>query len=185
MVSIRALSSADDRNAFRSGNEDLDRFFGKYSSLNQFVHHLGVTYVAVEKERIVGYSTVAPATLQGDDFPSIRSRRLPRYPLPALRLARLAVGKEYQGKGVGTGLLRYVLSLALVLSARVGCVGILVDAKPTAVAYYAGFGFEERTAAMGQSGERPEPVLMFLSLDQVRDAIGDAPQGRVSRGSCV
>ncbi len=171
MASIRALSSGDDRTAFRSGNEELDRFFLKYASLNQFVHHLGVTYVTVEGDRVLGYATVAPATLQGDDFPSVRSRKLPRYPLPALRLARLAVQKEFQGKGVGTGLLRYVFSLALEMSAKVGCVGILVDAKPTAVTYYSEFGFEHRVPVAGQTVDRPEPVLMFLPLDRVRDAI--------------
>ncbi len=172
MVSIRSLAAADDRSSFRSGNEDLDRFFRKYAALNQFVHHLGTTYVAVEGGRIVGFVTVAPATVQREDFPSTRARRLPQYPLPALRLARLAVEMDFQGRGIGTGLLKYAFSLSLEMSARVGCIGVLVDAKPAAVRFYAQFGFEVRVAAAGQSGERPEPVLMFLALDRIRDAIG-------------
>src|SRR5574341_17042 len=107
MASIRILSVDDDRSAFRSGNEDLDRFFRKYAALNQFTHHLGVTYVAVEGGKIVRYSTLAPASIQGADFPSTRSQKLPQYPLPSLRLARLAVARELQGKGIGTGLLRH------------------------------------------------------------------------------
>lgn len=175
MASIRALSAADDRSTFRSGNEDLDRFFRRYAAINQLVHHIGVTYVAVERDRILGFATLAPATLQGEDFPSTRAKKLPQYPLPALRLARLAVETEFQGKGIGTALLRYAFSVALEMSARLGCVGILVDAKPTAVAYYAEFGFERKAAAMGQGGERPEPLLMFLPLDRVRDAVRGGP----------
>jgi predicted N-acetyltransferase YhbS len=175
MASIRILSPDDDRSSFRSGNEDLDRFFRKYAALNQYVHHLGVTYVATEGQRLLGYATIAPASIQGDDFAMMRAKKLPQYPLPALRLARLAVAKEMQGKGIGTGLLRFVFSLALEMSARLGCVGILVDAKPSAVPYYKGFGFEPRMVVAGQSGDRPEPVVMFLSLDKVRDSIGSGP----------
>jgi predicted N-acetyltransferase YhbS len=175
MASIRLLSPDDDRSSFRSGNEDLDRFFRKYAALNQYVHHLGVTYVATEGQRLLGYATIAPASIQGDDFAMMQAKKLPQYPLPALRLARLAVAKEMQGKGIGTGLLRFVFSLALEMSARLGCVGILVDAKPSAVPYYKGFGFEPRMAVSGQSGDRPEPVVMFLSLDKVRNSIGSGP----------
>lgn len=175
MASIRLLSPGDDRASFRSGNDELDRFFRKYAAVNQFDHHLGITYVAVEGERVVGYATVASTAIRGDDFPSSRARRLPRYPLPALRLARLAVEKRHHGKGIGTGLLRYVFSLALEMSVRLGCIGVVVDAKATAVAWYEAFGFEKLLSLMGQSGERPEPILMFLPLDRVRDAIGEAP----------
>jgi GNAT superfamily N-acetyltransferase len=171
MVSIRILTPADDRSKFDSGNEDLNRFFRKYAALNQFVLHIGATYVAVEHERILGFTTVAPATIQADDFPSTRTKKFPQYPLPALRLARLAVLKQAHGKGIGTGLLRYAFSLALEMSAKVGCVGVLVDAKPTAVGFYTGFGFEVREAAAGMSLGHPEPVLMFLSLDKLRAAI--------------
>jgi predicted N-acetyltransferase YhbS len=175
MVSIRVLSSADNRGGFKSGNEDLDRFFRRYAAQNQYVLHIGTTYVAVEHDQILGFVTVAAATLQGEDFPSLRAKKFPQYPLPALRLARLAVIKRYQGKGVGSSLLRYVFSLGLEMSVKVGCVGILVDAKATAVSYYAGFGFEPHAVATGQSGEKPEPVLLFLPLDRIRDSIGETP----------
>lgn len=172
MVSIRLLSPDDDRRTFESGNEDLDRFFRKYAALNQYVHHLGVTYVVVDRARILGFATIAPASIQGNHFSSTKAKKLPQYPLPALRLARLAVQKEMHGKGVGASLLRFVFSLALEMSAKLGCVGVLVDAKPTAVTYYEGFGFEKRIAAAGQSLDRPEPAVMFLSLDKIREAIG-------------
>jgi hypothetical protein len=45
---------------FRSGDVDLDRFLERYAGQNQFRHHVGTTYVAVETGRIIGYVTVAP-----------------------------------------------------------------------------------------------------------------------------
>ena len=38
---------------------------------------------------------------------------LPKYPLPVLRLARLAVDHSFKGKGLGLSLLRFVMRLAL------------------------------------------------------------------------
>ena len=51
----------------------------------------------------------------------------------------------------------------------------MVDAKPTAVAFYAKYGFVEVDVVEGQSDARPEPLLMFLSITAVRGAIGGDP----------
>jgi hypothetical protein len=50
-VVVRRLEPRDDRTRFRSGNVDLDRFFARYAGQNQFRHHIGTTYVAVDEER--------------------------------------------------------------------------------------------------------------------------------------
>ena len=80
---------------------------------------------------------------------------------------------EFQGKGIGSALLRYAFTLGLEMSVKFGCTGILVDAKASAVSFYSGFGFEPCSVVMGQSVEKPEPVLVFLPLDRVRDAIDE------------
>jgi len=66
-------------------------------------------------------------------LPASFRRGLPRYPLPVLRLARLAVAVTAQQRGVGSALLRHVFLLALRMAEELGCVGILVDAKSDAV----------------------------------------------------
>lgn len=163
MVSIRALREDDPRSGFRSGNEDLDRFFHRHAASNQFIEHIGSTYVAVdERGTLLGFVTLAAATISADAFPSTRKRRLPSYPLPALRLARLAVALEAQERGIGTLLIRYVFAQALEQANRTGCVGVLVDAKPDAVAFYERLGFEPQDAVEGRLTSHPEPVPLFL-----------------------
>ena len=88
-MEIRALREADDRSAFRSGDPDLDRFLQKFAGQNQFKHHLGVTYVAIELGKILGYATVSAGHLEIEDLPAPARKRLPRYPLPVLRRARM------------------------------------------------------------------------------------------------
>ena len=48
-VEVRLLDAADDRESFQSGDSARDLFFPRYAGQNQFRHHIGVTYVAVEE----------------------------------------------------------------------------------------------------------------------------------------
>lgn len=162
---VRRLEPEDDRSGFSSGNVDLDRFFIRYAGQNQFRHHIGTTYIALdEDERIVGFATVAPSEIRPDLVPSKQGKKLPRYPLPVLRLARLAVDERAKGAGVGRLLLQSMIALARQLAESVGCVGVIVDAKPQAVAFYDNLGFVSLEALAGQLGDRPEPLPMFLEL---------------------
>jgi GNAT superfamily N-acetyltransferase len=125
--------------------------------------------VAIIDGKIVGFATVATASIHVGDIPEKLRRRLPQYPLPVLRLARLAVDQRRHRQGVGRHLLRTVFSLAHELSVRVGCIGVLVDAKPDSVEYYRQFGFEELEILEGKLGDRPTPIPMFLPLGAIPD----------------
>ncbi len=166
-VEVRPLEADDDRSDFRSGNEDLDRFFRRYAGQNQFRHHIGTTYVAVIAGRIVGYATVAASHIEAEGLPRQLRRRLPNYPLPVLRLARLAVDERSTGSGIGPMLLRAVFVIARRIAEEVGCVGILVDAKLPAVPFYERYGFVAIDVRQGTLGDRPEPVVMFLPLTDI------------------
>jgi GNAT superfamily N-acetyltransferase len=133
MAEIRRLRSGDDRSGFRSGDPDLDRFFERFTGQNQFRHHVGVTYVAVEGDAILAFATVSPGQLEVEALPERIRKTLPRYPLPVLRLARLAVDGPAQGRGLGSLLLVTVFELAREMAETVGCLGVVVDAKPKAV----------------------------------------------------
>lgn len=170
-MEIRALLESDDRKAFSSGDADLDRFFAKYAGQNQFRHHIGMTYVAVETDVVYGFATLSSGHVEIDELPELLAKRLPGYPLPILRLARLAVATNAQGMGVGGALLYAVFRLALAQADVVGCVGVVVDAKPGAVNWYKRFGFIEMQVVEGESAARPRPQVMFLALSAIREAI--------------
>ena len=166
-IEIRCLAPSDDRSQFQSGDPDLDRFFRRFAGQNQFRHHIGVTYLALADGAILGYLTVTPSQVEIDDLPETRAKRLPHYPLPVLRLARLAVDRSAQGHGIGKALLRFALRLAWRMSAEFGCVGVVVDAKSGAINFYRNLGFEQITALEGVLLEKPEPTPMFLPLSAI------------------
>ncbi len=169
-MEIRILQPSDNRSAFSSGDADLDRFLQRYAGQNQFRHHLGSTYVAVDQGRILGYATIAPGQLEIDDLPAALRKKLPAYPLPILRLARLAVDEAARGQGLGRELLRFVLQLAIQLAKDYGCTGVLVDAKGEAVPFYERLGFVPLDVLEGQSDARPVPFPMFLSVGEIQAA---------------
>jgi GNAT superfamily N-acetyltransferase len=178
VIEIRALREHDNRASFRSGDADLDRFFQQFAGQNQFRHHLGVTYVAVDDQHSLGFATVAAAHVEIEELPAVARRKLPHYPLSVLRLARLAIDQSAQGQGLGLQLLRFALGLALQMADDYGCVGVIVDAKPDAVAFYTKYGFLAVEAVEGQSDARPAPATLFLSTRAIRAAIDAASKKR-------
>lgn len=171
-VEIRALLPEDDRAAFRCGVEPLDRYLHQYAGQAQFRNHTGVTYVAVDGARLLGYATVTGAQLDADALPGRRSR--PPYPVPVVRLARLATDVSARRLGVGKALLRFAIELAEHQRSAVGCVGIAVDAKPDAIAWYERYGFRPIDVLEGALPAHLRTRALFLPLASVPRARRDA-----------
>lgn len=170
-LEIRPLRPQDDRGAFTCGQSDVDRFFHHYAGQNQFKLNLAVTYVAIAHERIVGFATVAAGAIERAGVPSARARkRLPDYPLPILRLARLGVDTRAQGLGIGKELVGYVLRLAVDQRDRLGCVGVVTDAKPDAARFYESLGFVP-LAGVREGALSGDPQPMFLSIESIAAAL--------------
>lgn len=163
-MQIRALQPGDDRTGFSSGNIELDRFFRRYAGQNQFRHYVGTTYIAEVEGQIAGFATISSGEMTAEQLIPTVKKRLPNYPLPVLRLARVAVDERFQGRGLGKHLLRAVLELAFDMRNRFGCVGVVVDSKLEAVTFYEQYGFVRLETKAGELGDRPQPVPMFLTM---------------------
>jgi predicted N-acetyltransferase YhbS len=165
---VRQLRDSDDRTRFRSGDADLDRFFSRYAGQNQFKLHIGTTYVAIDDAgSIAGYVTVASCSIEVAAVPRRGGKRLPSYPVPALRLARMAVADERQRSGVGGLLMKAVFLIARDQARKSGCAFVVVDAKPGAESYYERWGFEARSVESGELESKPTPRPMFLELGSI------------------
>ncbi|MBW1736267.1 MAG: GNAT family N-acetyltransferase [Deltaproteobacteria bacterium] len=168
MIEIRLLRPDDDRSSFSSGAPDLDRFFRKYAGQNQFRLHIGTTYIASHGKDIVGFITISATSITIENLPRTMRKGFPRYPLPALRVARLAVSQDAQGRGIGKRLLRAAFSIAQEMSDQTGCIGVVVDAKENAVAFYKQYGFQPLKVIAGRLHDRPSPLPMFLPLGSIQ-----------------
>lgn len=163
-LEIRLLRREDDRSGFCCGDPALDRFFQHYAGQNQFKLHLAATWIAVHGSDILGFATVASGSIERHAMPDTQLRkRLPAYPLPVLRLARLGVARRAQGAGIGKALIRHVLRLALAQRERSGCVGVVTDAKPGAVTFYGQLGFLP-LSGVREGAMHGDPTPMFLDI---------------------
>lgn len=170
-IEIRPLNKNDDRSGFSCGQGDLDRFFEHYAGQNQFKLHLAVSYVAVFDDRIVGFATLAASSIERESLPGGRKRkRLPSYPLPVLRLARLGVDTRAQGEGIGRALLRHVLTVAVAQRDSIGCIGVVTDAKAESIAFYEQLGFIA-VEGVREGQMHGDPLPMFLSIDTIASAL--------------
>lgn len=168
---FRLLQADDDRTQFCSGNIELDRFFQRYAGQNQFRHYIGSSYILHSKQQIAGFVTVSAGEMCAENLSDDLKKRLPDYPLPVLRIARLAVDKRFQGLGLGKKLLGLSFKLALTMKAEYGCIGIVVDAKAESVEFYKKLGFVSLQTLSGELGDRPQPEVLFLSIKSIEKAL--------------
>ena len=137
------ISRKHDREAFDCGEEALNEFLRRYARRS---HELGgaKTFLAIDDSdntTIVGFYSLSPASIEYARTPEIVRRGLARHEVPGFRLARLAVDKTAQGKGVGGQLLLAAGRRCLLAANQVGGVVLVIDAKNARVAeWYAEYG---------------------------------------------
>jgi GNAT superfamily N-acetyltransferase len=79
---------------------------------------------------LAGFYSLTADALSPATFPEAFSQHYPgQYPIPAIRLVRLARHTAYRGKGIGKLLLVDALIRSVATSSQVGVAVIVVDAK--------------------------------------------------------
>jgi GNAT superfamily N-acetyltransferase len=159
---VESLQRDHDRDRFGCGEPALDDYLSRFARQNQ---ESGVsrTFVAVrdsEPARVLGYYSLAVGAIDKTNLPAAAVRRFPNFPLPIVRLARLAVDRSQQGKGLGEDLLLDALSRCLRVAEDVGVIAVLIDAKhERAKAFYARYEFDSLPG---------HPLTLWMPLSALR-----------------
>jgi GNAT superfamily N-acetyltransferase len=133
---------------FRNQHDSLVEYLKRYALRHAEKDLLARTFLAIdgtgESQRLAGYFTLATASVERASVSTISALdRLPRFPIPAVLLARLAVDERAQGQGLGQFLFEEALGLTIQL-ARGGPVAFrlfVTDAiDETAARFYDRFG---------------------------------------------
>ena len=154
---VLSLAGNHDRQGFNCGRNELNDWLRQVARQHQD-KGLSKTFVAIRDEapdRVYGYYALTLAELETHHLPEAWRKKLPRR-IPGVRLGRLAVDREFQGKGLGELLLVDALKRAHRIHAEAGGIGLFVDALDEQVAaFYQRFGFE---------ASPDDPLLLFLSV---------------------
>jgi len=141
IVPIREVESAVIQR-FSSGCKALDVYLKNYARQND-KKDIAKTFLFLEGDKVVGYYSLCNASVAYDELPTILRARLPRYPVPSIRIARLAVAYDEQGKGYGTKMVSDALYKIVTISEITGVNLVLVDAKESSKTFYERFGFQK------------------------------------------
>jgi GNAT superfamily N-acetyltransferase len=141
---VRRLDETANRAAFDSGVPALDDWLRNQAGQaeRKRLASVWIATPAGDPARILGYYSLAPWQIAFEDGPPILRKRLPRYPLAVTLLARLAVARSAQGRGLGGELLVDALLRSYEASETVPVQAVVVHAKDASVAgWYARHGF--------------------------------------------
>ena len=138
---IEKLTKQHSVDDFDCGEDALNRFLSRFALPNQQAS-ASQTYIGLADDTIVGFYTLVVGEVAYDDAPERLKKGLARHPVPLMLLARLAVSQVWQGKGIGSGLLKDAM-LRTTQAAEIGGIRALAaHAKnDAACAFYEHFGF--------------------------------------------
>ncbi|EJM70620.1 GNAT family N-acetyltransferase [Pseudomonas sp. GM55] len=131
-----------DRKAFDCGlHPALNAYIAQQATQDE-KRNVSRTFMLVEDGQLLGYYTLANASVVESALSEEQMKKMPRYPMPAVLLSRLAVDKGQQGKGIGGRLMADFFRRVYAISQHSGVAFILVDAKDEkAASYYRALGF--------------------------------------------
>jgi GNAT superfamily N-acetyltransferase len=141
---VELLGAQHDRSSFTCGISALDDYFQNQAGQDA---RRSVTrvYVAVDDitGAIVGFYTLGATCIAWLDIPEHLARKLPRYPIPAALIGRLAVDRRFQRRKFGKYLLFNALDRIVALAQQIALFAVVVDAKnKTAADFYVRYGFQ-------------------------------------------
>ncbi len=139
---IEKLGREHDRTRFDCGNATLNSWLEKYAWTNQQADS-AKTYVALAGERVAGYYSLTTGSVHKHESPARIAKGLANHPIGIVLVARLAVDKARQGKGLGKALLFDALMRIEQAADIVGVSAVMVHAVDEAARrFYVHFEFE-------------------------------------------
>ena len=156
---IRKLAPTDSTEGFDCGQLPLNQFLQRYALVNQKANS-SQTYVSCLGAEVVGFYSLAVGSVDPEDAPARVMKGLARHPVPVMILARLAVDRDHQGKGLGKALLKDALLRTAQAADIAGIRCLLVHAKDEAARqWYESWEFEPSPT---------DPYHLFLMLKDLK-----------------
>lgn len=157
MLAPELLTDRHDTGEFTSGEASLDDWLRRRARANQ-VSGATRTYVVCGERRIIAYYALACGVAAVHSAPGRFRRNMPD-PIPVAVLARLAVDRTWQRKGIGRTLFRDAALRVAQAADVIGIRGIVVHAiSQEAKNFYVALGFDPSPR---------EPMLLMLTLSDI------------------
>jgi GNAT superfamily N-acetyltransferase len=167
---LALLAAEHDLTGFDCGNDQLTNWLIRHALASQRAD-LARTYLVLDDDTVAGYVSLTTGSVRHDEAPKRYTRGMPRYPIPAILIARLAVDHRSQGQQLGSRLLAEALRLTVTASGAAAARLVVVDAiDERAAAFYRKRGFIDV----------PEnPFRLYRKISEIRCSLA-APANQLS-----
>jgi GNAT superfamily N-acetyltransferase len=157
LSAVEKLTKSHNVGVFDCGDAELNEWLKRYALVN-LLSDSAQTYVVRRQMRVVGYYSLSAGAVRREESPARIAKGLAKHPIGVILLARLAVDKQEQGKGLGAALLKDAFLRIASAADMVGARAVLDHAvDEQARRFYEHFGFE--------SSPTDPLALMFLMKD--------------------
>ncbi|MDD5614642.1 MAG: GNAT family N-acetyltransferase [Candidatus Methanoperedens sp.] len=156
---IEPLTKRHELISFDSNNSELNDFL-KNDAFGDQENMTSRTYLCFWDKSIAGYLTLVADTLEVEAVD--KSDKIDGYPYrkyPAIKIARLAVDRRLEKRGVGRYILLAAIGKAISVSNDIGCRYITVDSKPESTVFYDKHNFK-----MVEKYRHSEFPKMYLNM---------------------
>jgi GNAT superfamily N-acetyltransferase len=154
---VEILTEAHECGDFCSGENSLDQWLRRRARANQ-MSGASRTYVVCDGTRVIAYYAVASGAITIECAPGRFKRNMPD-PIPVVVLGRLAVDRDWQGRGIGRALFRDAARRVAGAADAIGIRGIVVHAiSEEAKKFYLALGFDPSPL---------EPMTLMVTLGDI------------------
>ena len=152
------LAAEHELEEFNSGTPPLDEWLKRRARQNE-ASGASRTYVIAEGRRVVGYYGLAAGSVLHEVATSRVRRNMPD-PVPVALLGRLAVDRQWQGRGLGAALLRDAVLRVVGAAGTIGVRALLVHAiSDEAKAFYERWGFRPSAT---------DPMTLMITMEEAQ-----------------
>ncbi|MBD2796496.1 GNAT family N-acetyltransferase [Xenorhabdus sp. 18] len=165
---IEEITQQHNRKAFDCGIHELNQFL-QQQARQKTIKHIAKSYVACrasEPTTILGYYTLTGYSVITP--PAHRDYKKYPHPLNAVKLARLAVDRSYQGQRIGEKLLVDAIYRTVLVSQQISAIGLFVDPMNSKVIpFYQQYGF------LSVEPEDHLCIEMWLPIKTCMEVVGE------------
>jgi len=164
------LERHHDTTEFDCDDDSLNRWLRDYAKQNA-KKDMSRTFVVVEENSTVvrAYYAITPGQVNIDQIEPSFLKGLPKHPIPAIVIARLAVDTSFKGMGLGEAILKDALKRAASAADNIGGRLLIVHAiDERAKAFYKKYGFLDLPEESGDG------LTLFAYMKDIRVSIAEA-----------
>jgi GNAT superfamily N-acetyltransferase len=148
------LNQGHDLAQFACGEPELDGWLKRRAVPNE-ESGASRTYVVCMGRQVVGYYALAAGAVAHTDAPGRVKRNMPN-PIPVMVIGRLAIDLKFQGRGIGSALLKDAVLRTVQAAEIAGIRAILVHAiNDSAKRFYEKLGF---------TGSPTNPMTLMITV---------------------